>query len=149
MHYFSCPHCGRKAAPKHYVSRAEKVSVWYGCLNDHCRCHWQMLYQEGQDPVIVAQSARNMLGRKPLGGDVRREPAVPGLMADGMFAKMGCPDCGRYGPIKVTFPQRSDGRWRKHKCPSHGAYFTCQSADGVRVTRKVTSLKAVELETTG
>lgn len=148
MHYFNCPHCGQKAAPKYYVPRAAATRVWYKCRNDHCRCHWQMLYQEGQLPLIVAESPREMPGRKPLGGDQRQEPK-PGLLADGTFAKMGCPDCGRYGPIRATFPLRSDGRWRKHKCATHGHYFTCQTDDGVVVTRKVTSLKAIEVESVG
>jgi hypothetical protein len=147
MYNFNCPHCGRKAAPKHYVPRGDSVSVWYGCRNDNCRCHWQMLYQEGQEPVIVAESAREKPGPKL--EPRHKATGNPGLLADGSFAKMGCPDCGRYGPIKMTFPERRDGRWRRHRCATHGNYFTCQTDDAVIVRRKVTSLKAVELETIG
>jgi hypothetical protein len=122
------------------VPHAFKVQVFYQCRTPAgCGCFFQVLYVEGQAPIVVAESPRAPKGPAVEGrGDTDADRAAGKL-------RMGCPDCGRYGAIKMTYPERYDGKWRRHKCDAHGYYYT-QNDDGeVTVHRKMKSLLAVEV----
>jgi transcription elongation factor Elf1 len=133
--YFPCPACGAKSAPKHEVNFAHKVQRFYGCTA--CRHHFQVLFLEGQLPVIVAESPREVSGPKA-------SPLVEAAKR-GEIYNMGCPSCNRYGPIKMTYPLRDGEKWRRHKCVTCGPYFSCEEADGVSVHRRMKSKLALEI----
>lgn len=128
LNYFPCPVCQTKTRLKHHVLFAAKAKLFYGC--NGCRHHWQVLTMEGQAPKIVAESPRE--------GDGFR---ILALEPDGP-QQMGCPRCGRYGPVKATERRTDNATVRRHKCPTDGWYFSCTDADGnVEVTKLRPNLK--------
>jgi hypothetical protein len=134
MEYFHCPSCNRKASLLHRVPFAAKEQLYFGCRNDACRCHFQVLRCSGFPDQIVAQSPR----------EVTEQQTRPYILS--LAAVMGCPGCGKYGSVKVTYPQRADGKWRRHKCRGKcGYYFTCEDVDGATVHRRMKSKKAIDL----
>jgi hypothetical protein len=85
---------------------------------------------EGMEPKIVAESPADEPQRRVLAhqaaGDV----------------DMGCPRCGRYGPVKATERRTDNATVRRHKCPTDGYYFSCTDADGnVEITKLRPNLK--------
>ena len=132
LEYFNCPRCQTKTRVKHRVHFAAKTQLYYGCSNDDCRHHWQVLAMDGHPPRIVAES-------NPA------ELAVRVPMAGTKSSNMGCPSCGRYGRVVGTERRADNATLRRHRCPTDGVYYSCTSIDGdVQVTRRRPSPHPIE-----
>lgn len=128
--YMPCPTCTRQARMKYYVAKDNHIKMWFACPN--CRNHFMAVREDGQPDRILAESP-----------DKEITPVIAPIGDNGLIANMGCPQCGRYGRVKMT-TKRHDGYWRRHQCPTCGPYYTCETRDGVSVHQKLKSLKASE-----
>lgn len=130
---FICPACERKARLKHHVVHADRAQLYFQCTHEACRNHFQVLRIHGQLDQVVAQSPHKVIDG-PKATDFT--PSV---------GRMGCPECGQYGKIKMT-ERRDDGYWRRHKCLVHGYYYTVENPDGgISVHKKQRSKLAIDL----
>jgi len=102
--------------------------MFFRCDVPTCRNHFQVFSTEGQKPRIVAESPHKV-----------PKPVLPAKLGN-----MGCPQCGRYGPIKTTIDRR-DGYWRRHQCVTCGPYYTCEKEDGVSVHQRLKNIKARDI----
>lgn len=134
--YFPCPACEHKARLKHYVAHAGHAQLYFACIVEDCRNHFQVLRMPGQLDKVVAQSPHKVT---PGPNTPEAERFMP------VVGRMGCPECGQYGKIKMT-ERRDDGYWRRHKCLVHGYYYTVENPDGgISVHKKQRSKLAIDL----
>lgn len=129
MNIFNCPKCQRATAPRWSEHRNTHGFDWYVCRS--CRHAWRTLCDAtGSNRKVIAESPRvdTLL-------DVNK--------SEGVMVKTACPACGRHAPVKKTM-HREDGTWRRHVCTC-GPYFSCQTAEGTTVHRRMKSTKAIDL----
>jgi len=122
LNRFPCPRCGNDTPLKYKVEHAQARRHWYGCKNDTCRNHFMVVWTDGFEPVVTAQS--------PIVRPVNKPDQKP------LKDAMGCPSCAACGTVTLTLRRKYD-TLRRHRCNDHGDYWSAVDADGYfRVGRK-------------
>jgi hypothetical protein len=130
LRIYNCPQCHRAQTPRWSEHRATHSFDWYVC---RCRHSWKTICNAaGHDRKVVAESPF-----KPKSPEWQQPTEVTDKAL-----RAPCPSCHHYGNVKMTFPMRPDGKWRRHKCDACGPYFSCTAEGHTEVFRKMRSTRA-------
>ena len=115
LKHFDCPRCGNNTPLKYKEEHEQAIRHWFGCRNDTCRNHFMVVWVEGFEPKVTAQSPTTA--------------SISGYRNESLRKAMGCPSCGACGTVTLTLKRKHD-TLRRHRCKDHGEYFSATDTSG-------------------